>query len=110
MRGDGNCLFRALSHPYGDFDRVRACVVDHIDDHWERYEPFVAGEDRGSYVRDMRRHGTWGDELVISAYCDVHECGVTVLDTSLRPIQHYGPTYPRKWLRYNGCHYDVYVP
>ncbi len=60
--GDGNCLFRALSDQlYGTPNYhfgLRTEICDWIDEHKERYEPFVE-DDRGIdvHLRNMRQLG-----------------------------------------------------
>ena len=70
VRGDGNCLFRALAYPRGDHRTVRACVVRHMRARWKQFEPFVPEDVRDVYLAEMARDGVWGDHLVIEAFCD----------------------------------------
>lgn len=114
MSGDGNCLFRALAHPGGDHEVVRACVVRHIDAHWdEQYRHFVPSPERAAYRVRMRRSGTWGDELTLRAFSDVARRPVQVLDA--RPPHRILSTYgahlkaPVRRVVYDGAHYDAVV-
>jgi hypothetical protein len=73
IAGDGNCLFRAISHQlYVTQERhveLRQAVVDHIILHSERYRQHVEvdGVLLLDYARQMAQQGCWGGELEIRA-------------------------------------------
>jgi hypothetical protein len=113
MPGDGNCLFHSLSYPNGNHRMVRACIVRHISKHWNEYREFVVTEERGDYIQQMFRPGTWGDELVLRAFSDLSERRVRVYDDLLQEvIAVYGDVHgqPAVNVRFSGCHYDVILP
>mmetsp|Transcript_25760 Transcript_25760/g.35393 ORF Transcript_25760/g.35393 Transcript_25760/m.35393 type:complete len:723 (+) Transcript_25760:67-2235(+) len=70
IEGDGNCLFRAVSHQlYLREDRheeLRAKCVRHMMAHRKRFEMFC-DESFDDHVQEMRLLGTWGDDLEIRA-------------------------------------------
>jgi len=70
IEGDGNCLFRAVSHQLfmnqGYHEELRLKAVDHLIRHRNRFEQFC-GEDFDRHVEEMRKLATWGDELEIRA-------------------------------------------
>ena len=67
MEGDGNCLFRAVSHQiYGDdkyHDVVRARCMDYMEVNSDFFCQFVVGgaECFPMYVSAKRMNGVWGD-------------------------------------------------
>ncbi|WFD27605.1 ubiquitinyl hydrolase 1 [Malassezia nana] len=72
-RGDGNCLFRALSDQlYGDpqyHAELRRTTCDEIEKNPTLYAGFVdSASSLEAYVRDMRTLGTYGGHLELSAF------------------------------------------
>ena len=112
IAGDGNCLFRSLSHPVGSHLMVRACVVRYISKNWNEFRDFVVTDERGDYIQQMIRPGTWGDELVLRAFSDLSRRHVRVYTPSQRLISEYGSAddQPSVNVCFSGCHYDVFVP
>lgn len=79
VEGDGNCLFRSVSHQvYGD-DRyhalVRAYCMDYMESEKEYFEPYVVGDmsDYLRYLEHKRRDGVWGDDPEIQAICELYD-------------------------------------
>ena len=112
MRGDGNCLFRALAYPSKQHRMVRRCLTQHLARNWELYKEFVTEEQREVYIHRMQQDGTWGDELMIKAFSDLARVNVTVIDAATgATISEYSPRHPCSsiascHLRYDGAHYD----
>ena len=119
VRGDGNCMFRALAYPHEDHHNVvRACVVCHMRERWqEDYAPFVDAAERDTYLDAMARDGTWGDELVLRAFARLTNTPVRV-HAAAPPhalLSSYGEdgdplrvrTAPPRTLSYDGAHYNV---
>ncbi|KAJ0411189.1 hypothetical protein ATCC90586_008905 [Pythium insidiosum] len=126
VEGDGNCLFRSVSHQiYGD-DRhhglVRRLCMDYMESEKEYFEPYVVGDmaDFLRYLAHKRRDGVWGDDPEIQAMCELYD----------RPaeVYAYDPTHGFRKLRtfhdnsslsrnrppiclsyYGGGHYDSIV-
>ncbi|GAB9474936.1 hypothetical protein Gpo141_00012048 [Globisporangium polare] len=79
IEGDGNCLFRSVSHQvYGD-DRhhavVRATCMDYMEGEKEYFEPYVVG-DMAAFLRYLnykRRPGVWGDDPELQAMCELYD-------------------------------------
>ena len=71
----------------------------------------MTNEEQTDYLRDMRRNGTWGDELVLSAFADVYKRPVIVHDGSSPSIlRTYGDRFENASpvrVAYSGCHYDA---
>lgn len=109
--GDGNCLFRSLAHPSHDHADVRRRILRHIRRNWDKYSMFMEDSEQATYLENMARNGTWGDELIISAYSDAYGVDVHVHDTRHNTVLRYGREYPTfKHVRYDGGHYDVLLP
>ncbi|CAI5736842.1 unnamed protein product [Peronospora destructor] len=85
VKGDGNCLFRALSDQlFGDqqqHEQVREKIVNYLEQHRNDFEPFMEDEEKfEKYCERMRENGTWGgnQELyaaarLFQAYIIVHQ-------------------------------------
>lgn len=112
MLGDGNCLFHSLSYPIGNHRMVRACIVRYISKHWDDLREFVVAEERGDYIQQMIRPGTWGDELVLRAFSDLAQRQVRVYSPSQQLVSQYGNAgmQPIVNVCFSGCHYDVLLP
>jgi len=72
VRGDGNCLFRAVSDQIegneNNHYKYRQLAVDYIERHRESFEPFMdEGENFGEHVAQMRKSGTWGGHFELVA-------------------------------------------
>jgi len=112
MPVDGNCLFHSLSYPIGNHRMVRACIVRHISKQWNEFREFLVTEERGDYIQQMIRPGTWGDELVLRAFSDLSQRQVRVYTPSHDLICEYGNADGQSSVnvRFSGCHYDVLLP
>lgn len=70
VEGDGNCLFRGISHQLylteDHHEVLRQKCVEHLMTYKSRFSLFCA-EDFDEHVREMSQVGTWGDELEIRA-------------------------------------------
>lgn len=77
--GDGNCLFRAVSHQiYGTDDHhgiVRACCMDYMESEKEYFEPYIEGnmDDFLRYIAEKRQNAVWGDDPEIQAMCELYD-------------------------------------
>ncbi len=70
IEGDGNCLFRAVSHQlYLDeshHEELRQQAVAHMEKHRERFIPFCP-TNFDEHIKNMKTSGYWGDDLEIRA-------------------------------------------
>ncbi|KAK9919022.1 hypothetical protein WJX75_008738 [Coccomyxa subellipsoidea] len=81
-RGDGNCLFRAISMElWGSEDfheSVRRKAVAYMRENKDDFECYL-GEDFAQYTAKMQRSGTRGDELTLRAVCDLYGIIINVV-------------------------------
>eukprot|EP01129_Flabellula_baltica_P011206 TRINITY_DN4858_c0_g3_i1.p1 TRINITY_DN4858_c0_g3~~TRINITY_DN4858_c0_g3_i1.p1 ORF type:complete len:334 (-),score=71.20 TRINITY_DN4858_c0_g3_i1:3-1004(-) len=83
VAGDGNCLFRAISdqldgtpnrHAY-----YRAQICSFLERNREEYQYFVEDDmSFDEYIREMKKSGTWGGQMEITACCLQFEVNITV--------------------------------
>ena len=82
MKGDGNCLFRALAHQIlGDPDRhmeIRSAIVRHIQGRKEHFRAFSVDESIDSRLARMSRAGEWGDHLEIHAASELFSAKIEI--------------------------------
>jgi len=80
--GDGNCLFRTVSHQiYGTQEHhglIRQACVDYMNNESAYFSNFVALSASGfhtfdEYLNNMRVDGEWGDEPEIQAMCEMYD-------------------------------------
>jgi len=107
VRGDGNCLFRAIAFfVYGDVEKhyiVRADVVNHVVANWNHFQPFLQGSygDNDGYQyrqRLMRRTGperrpTDGDYAEIVAAQRLYNRNIFVWDVNGEEPRQYVPSH-----------------
>ena len=78
MLGDGNCLFRAISHQiYGKSIyhlEVRNFTMDYMSINSDDFVPFLIGGSSvfSTYIDFKRRDGAWGDHLELHAMCELY--------------------------------------
>ena len=74
--GDGNCLFRAVSHQlYGSEDQhlqIRHSLCNFIEQNQSKYEPYwiELTTSFSSHLKDIKKAGCWGTGLEIKACSD----------------------------------------
>ena len=123
MEGDGNCLFRTISHQvYGTpkyHRQVRQFCCDYMECESEYFQPFVEGtaEDFRTYLELKRRDGTWGDDIEIQAMCELYNrpaqvfaydrtLGAKQLRTFHESVGRVKDMTPMRLSFYGGGHYD----
>jgi len=108
VRGDGNCLFRALSLAITNNQRqhslFRTYIVNHImddsirHDMHELHQQKQSNADLRSYVVNMQRQGTWGTDQEIVAAANLFHCSITCYSkyssTGQFCLQHFPPHFP----------------
>ena len=79
MEGDGNCLFRSVSHQVYGEDRfhalVRAKCVDYMENDASFFSQFVEGgrESFARYLAAKRLNSCWGDDPEIQAMSEIYQ-------------------------------------
>eukprot|EP00904_Undaria_pinnatifida_P009801 jgi/Undpi1/5951/HiC_scaffold_2.g01225.m1 len=79
VEGDGNCLFRSVSHQiYGDDSHhrlVRARCMDYMESEAHFFEPYVEGDMAAflSYLGIKRRNAVWGDDPEVQALSEIYD-------------------------------------
>eukprot|EP00500_Bicosoecida_sp_ms1_P001120 CAMPEP_0203812372 /NCGR_PEP_ID=MMETSP0115-20131106/4112_1 /ASSEMBLY_ACC=CAM_ASM_000227 /TAXON_ID=33651 /ORGANISM="Bicosoecid sp, Strain ms1" /LENGTH=459 /DNA_ID=CAMNT_0050721217 /DNA_START=154 /DNA_END=1529 /DNA_ORIENTATION=- len=123
--GDGNCLFRSVSHQVYGSDAhhavVRAAAVRYMQAERDWFRPFVASDDAefDEYLERMARNGEWGDDPEIQAMCEIYNrpAAIFAYDAAvgarcLRTFHEAGVAGARAPMRlsyYGGGHYDAIV-
>lgn len=81
VEGDGNCLFRAISHQLylteDNHEVLRRKCVEHLIAHKQRFSLFCA-DDYDEHVREMAKSCSWGDELEIRALEEILDRHITI--------------------------------
>jgi hypothetical protein len=89
IEGDGNCLFRAVSHQlylHQDMhEELRACCVEHLTRHRKRFEVFCEG-DFDEYLRNLSKSGVWGDDLEIRALEEITDRVIMIYSSSAENV------------------------
>jgi hypothetical protein len=71
IEGDGNCLFRAISHQLylneEYHEQLRHLCCEHLKKHQNRFEKFIVDIKFSEYIMEMSKHGTWADDIEIRA-------------------------------------------
>eukprot|EP01053_Blabericola_migrator_P008305 Blabericola_migrator_1__8304@NODE_430_length_8568_cov_132_492766_g339_i0_p3_GENE_NODE_430_length_8568_cov_132_492766_g339_i0NODE_430_length_8568_cov_132_492766_g339_i0_p3_ORF_typecomplete_len421_score94_38OTU/PF02338_19/3_6e27OTU/PF02338_19/6e02Peptidase_C65/PF10275_9/0_096Peptidase_C65/PF10275_9/0_0016XRN1_D2_D3/PF18334_1/2_6XRN1_D2_D3/PF18334_1/3_8e02_NODE_430_length_8568_cov_132_492766_g339_i071578419 len=117
--GDGNCLFRALSHQmYGHQDahrEIRGEIVDYIQSQSEHFSAFLDEEDGSieDYCSRMRQETSWGGHLEIQAFSLMKGVNVLIHQSSLVSLEfvNWPSSFPCVQLIYEeGEHYSsIYI-
>lgn len=70
MRGDGNCLFRAIADQLtgipGKYDAYRKAAVEFLKSNPDEYRVFIE-ENYEDYLKKMAKDGTWGGNFELNA-------------------------------------------
>ena len=85
VTGDGNCLFRSLSHQmYGnesDHSNLRSRVCNHLCQKPDLYSPFLVDEQMTNYAKRMAQNGTFGGNIELVAFCREFNVDIAVHQT-----------------------------
>jgi hypothetical protein len=90
IEGDGNCLFRAVSHQLyleqDMHDELRARCVEHLIRHRKRFEVFCEG-DFDEHLKEMSKSGTWGDDLEIRALEEITDRVIMIYSSNVENVE-----------------------
>ena len=85
MIGDGNCLFRAVSHQlYGTQNyhyQVRAAGVQFMTNNPERFIESNTEDSWLQYITAMACDGCWADNLIIQALANVFLANIHITES-----------------------------
>ena len=119
MNGDGNCLFRSVSHQlYGDESfhmLIREASMRYISLEREYFCQFMIGgaEKFDEYLAQMSRSGAWGDDIEIQAMSEIYNKPFNIFAYSSLPIRTFHEDHGQGRairLAYHGqCHYNSVV-
>ncbi|GAB5367283.1 hypothetical protein AAMO2058_001216900 [Amorphochlora amoebiformis] len=98
MEGDGNCLFRTISHQvYGNPRHhriVRLKILEYVEAEASFFRQYVFDEDFSAYTRRLKQDGEWGGEVEVRAACEMYGRSVEIFHYSLEPKEVYHPPKP----------------
>jgi hypothetical protein len=87
--GDGNCLFRAISHQLYGSDRshlqLRSQAVDYIQKNQDDFTPFLE-EPLSKYVARMSKSGVYGGNLELVALSKVMNLNIVIYQSQSDPL------------------------
>ncbi|CAM9486523.1 unnamed protein product [Pylaiella littoralis] len=130
VEGDGNCLFRSVSHQvYGDDSHhrlVRARCMEYMESEAHFFEPYVEG-DMAAFLRYLdvkRQNAVWGDDPEVQALCEIYDrpAEIWAYDPQLgaKTLRSFhetagiasseSPRPPMRLSYYGGGHYDSVAP
>lgn len=119
VEGDGNCLFRSVSHQlYGTtqyHDLVRAVSMDYVSIEREYFSQFVVGglERIDEYIEHQRSNGAWGDDVEIQAMSEIYDRSLEIYAYGNRPMRTFHEEYnegtPLRLAYHGQSHYNSIV-
>lgn len=90
VRGDGNCLFRAISDQvYGTdkhYNILRRYCMDYLVINKRYFEPYI-DEEFDEYIKDKRRDTVWGDDVEIEVLSEIYNRPVEIYRGSNNPLK-----------------------
>ena len=93
IRGDGNCMFRALAlGGFGcenSYPLIREMIWDFIHTNSERFIPFITDGDLDNYLKNKRKNKTWGDHIELIAFSELFNWTISVYDLETDLSPHY---------------------
>lgn len=116
VEGDGNCLFRAVSHQlYGMtsfHDIIRASAMKYISLQRDYFSQFIVGgiEKVDEYLSHQSRSGAWGDDIEIQALSEIYNKPFEIYAYSNIPMrtfhEHFGIGSPLRLSYHGQSHYN----
>ena len=88
VRGDGNCLFRAVSDQiYGSdshYEIVRQRCMDYLKVQKKYFELFIE-DDFDEYIKEKRKNGVWGDDIELEVLSEIYNRPIEIYCGSANP-------------------------
>ncbi len=96
IEGDGNCLFRAISHQLylneEYHEQLRYFCVEHLKKHQKRFEKFIVDCKFDDYIEEMSKNGTWADDIEIRAMEEILDRNIHIYSSnSINPKDYLVP-------------------
>ena len=90
VRGDGNCLFRAISDQiYGSdshHEIVRQRCMDYLKVQKRYFELFIE-DDFDEYIKEKRKNGVWGDDIELEVLSEIYNRSIEIYCGSATPLK-----------------------
>lgn len=122
ISGDGNCLFRALSHQLmiNDVDidhaQIRNSICDYLEKHPDYFKIFYVSSENfktyEDYVKNLRRNSTYGDHFCLVAFNKFYNIDVEIYRRNYPTTiinNHCIPSFKKIKIYYYGNHYDSLI-
>ena len=129
VKGDGNCLFRAVSDQvYGTdqyYELLREKCMDYLVIMRRFFEPYI-GENFDEYIKEKRKNQTWGDDIELEALSEIYSRPVEIYKGSDKPLKTFHENkyysnydtnsainftlYPIRLSYHKGNHYNSIIP
>ena len=112
VKGDGNCLFRAVSDQvYGTdqyYELLREKCMDYLVIMRRFFEPYI-GEDFDDYIKEKRKNQTWGDDIELEALSEIYSRPVEIYKGSNKPLKTFHENkYYSKYDTNNDINFTLY--
>ncbi|CAG9326059.1 unnamed protein product [Blepharisma stoltei] len=119
VEGDGNCLFRSVSHQlYGTTEHhglVRQAALNYLSIEREYFSQFIVGGDAGfdEYVSHQSQNGAWGDDIEIEAMSELYDRSIEIYAYANQPMrtfhESYGEGTPIRLAYHGRSHYNSII-
>jgi hypothetical protein len=118
IRGDGNCLPRAISEGLEIigitvyFRKLRQDVIHYMRNHKRKFMCFfTSSREFNKYLDDIAKDGFFCDGTFISAICNIYNVKVNIFNQTTRSWTVVGQEGPDIFLSYeNNNHYSLLTP
>lgn len=93
VEGDGNCLFRSISHQlYGSENyhkNLRELTMNYITLEKEFFAQYIVGgmEAFTEYIARKRQDGVWGDDVEIEAMSEIYGISIVIFAYDNKPLR-----------------------
>ena len=93
VKGDGNCMFRAISDQvYGDeiyHEIIRDKCMDYIEMEKDFFSQFIEGGEDSfeEYVQMKRTLGVWGDDIELQAISEMYNRPIEIYSNAVKPLK-----------------------
>ena len=107
--GDGNCLFRSVSHQLYRTDsrhaQIRALAIQHLINCPEHFIESNTEQSWSHYLQNMSRLGSWADHIIIQAIANANNLRIHITESA----QNFTETTVVTSIYANGNVRDIYI-